>query len=373
MSDVKRILEQARESVVSATSSSDDIAFRRRRRQAPSRIAAAVVALGLTGLVATGLWVTRWDRGTAGRGESVGAASQPSTLVQTTLSGLPVDVWAGADAVWVIVADKGDSPGALLRIDPLTGEVLAEVQVGSNPTAVVGTATDIWVSSADGTVTRVDSLTNTVDATIQMPDLPSPVSEGDARFIPIDLTVSGDSIWVVTARAAIARVDSVTNDVIATINVDGLPQNVVAAGDSVWVSNVEAGTIMRIDAQRNTVASSVEVGPSPSYLDGDDQYVYVETDGARSTGTLVLVDASSERVAGTIVVGDTPGPVACLKGSCWIGDASGNLVRVDITSGNVESSTTVRGGVDGISAEGTGVWAISTEGSLVQLEASPLE
>ena len=69
----------------------------------------------------------------------------------------------GAGSVWQTDYEND----VLLRIDPVTGKVLASIPVGSAPEGVAVTAGSVWVADEhDGAVTRIDPATNTVVATI---------------------------------------------------------------------------------------------------------------------------------------------------------------------------------------------------------------
>lgn len=78
---------------------------------------------------------------------------------------------------------------------------------------------------------------------------------------------------------------------------------------TVWVVNPDAGSITRIDTQRQEKTTEIPVGREPSSmviaLDGKRVYVV-----DRAAGNLVVVDAQSYTVTTTIPVGAEPGAVA---------------------------------------------------------------
>ena len=63
----------------------------------------------------------------------------------------------GAGSVWQTDYENN----ALLRIDPVTGKVLAKIPVGLQPLGVAVTAGAVWVANEhSGSVTRIDPATN---------------------------------------------------------------------------------------------------------------------------------------------------------------------------------------------------------------------
>lgn len=106
----------------------------------------------------------------------------------------PTGIVAGPDSLWVSLhGADGDEAGAgdtqLVRVDPASGDVLAEFAIGGSPRGGV----EIWagedrvfVRSTKPWLVRVDPATNLIVETI--------TSE---RAIQGPLTVGFDSIWTV--------------------------------------------------------------------------------------------------------------------------------------------------------------------------------
>ncbi len=180
---------------------------------------------------------------------------------------------ASEDAVWLVT----DPKGKLSRIDPKSNSVVATVDIPASSAAVVYGDGGIWVTTpAKNLLTRVDAATNKVTDSI-------PVGPG-ARFE----TFGGGSIWTLNqGDGTISRIDTQSRKVTATVEV-GIPgeggeiayglgyvwatlfqipiseidpttnkvirQWVGEGGDSiraghgsVWLSNLRAHTIWRID------------------------------------------------------------------------------------------------------------------------------
>lgn len=146
----------------------------------------------------------------------------------------------GAGSVWVMT----DKAGTLTRIDPATNKAVAEIPVAPGSYAVAFGDDAVWVTSTEQSVlTRVNAHTNVVEEVIPVGPRP--------RF----LAVGEGAVWTINqGDGSISRVDVKTNKVVATIEA-GIPGNggEIAVGDgSVWVTSFEY-PLTRIDASTNKV------------------------------------------------------------------------------------------------------------------------
>lgn len=159
---------------------------------------------------------------------------------------LPSPAIAGAGSIWVV------NKTAVERIDPATGRVVASIAVGLSPTAMAIGDGSIWVAdSAQDTVTRIDTVTNTSSTT--------PVGHGASG-----IAVGAGAVWVAdSSDDAVVRVDPETNAVTDTIPVGRDPTGIAFAGDSVWVANSASGTVSRIDPTTRRVVQTKSLGNSP--------------------------------------------------------------------------------------------------------------
>jgi virginiamycin B lyase len=200
--------------------------------------------------------------------------------IEATIAAAPGEseggIAASDDAIWLVT----DAMGILSRIDPKTNSVVATVDVPAGSAAVVYGDGAIWVTTpAKNMLTRVDTKTNLVTDSI-------PVGAGP-RFE----TFGGGSIWTLNqGDGTISRIDARSRKVVATIEA-GLPGNggeiayglghvwatlfqipiteidpavnqvirqwtgeggdsIRAGHGSVWLSNLRAHTIWRIDPKQ---------------------------------------------------------------------------------------------------------------------------
>ena len=188
-------------------------------------------------------------------------------------------------------------PEKLVRVDPATNRVAAEIDVGASPTAVAVGGRSVWVyNRGDDTVSEIDAATNDVVHTTEVSTIPAtlefgtgPILAADAggawligydvmrdrhlltrvlsggrgareHRLPMDpsaVVVDGGSVWALANRGihnAALRVDPDSGRVVAQLrlpdDVGGSRVDGLAVGDGhVWVTNLYLGRLYRIDAK----------------------------------------------------------------------------------------------------------------------------
>ncbi len=154
---------------------------------------------------------------------------------------------AAFGSIWVV-----DPDGYVIRVDPDSGQRVASVDVGNDPSAIAAGAGSVWVTnSADGTVTRIDP-TTLLATTI-------PVGHG-----PSAVSVNAAGAWIATADDnKLVRVDPETNAVAGTTRVGDGPSAVLSTPTALWVANRRDGTVMRLDPHSGQVKKTIRLGGSP--------------------------------------------------------------------------------------------------------------
>jgi len=214
------------------------------------------------------------------------------------------------DAVWVTNGPKN----TVHRLDPKTNKVLAAVTVGTRPCSglAAGFGT-VWVpncgdrSGAGKSVSRIDMKTNEVVATLP---LGPAQSEGG-------VATGGGSFWMVSdLKGVLARIDPVTNKVIAEIAVPEKSAAVNFAEDAAWVTTPGANTLTRVDAKTNQVTATITVGPGPRFLAVGAGSIWTLNQG---DGTVSRVDGKTGKVIATIEAGipGSGGEIAFGEGHVW--------------------------------------------------------
>jgi virginiamycin B lyase len=142
----------------------------------------------------------------------------------------------GDDAVWVTSSEHS----SVARVDPHTNLIVETIPVGKSPRFVATGAGAVWtLNQGDGSVSRIDPKTNKVAATIEV-GVPGPGG---------DIAVGEGSVWVTAFEFPLSRIDPSTNTVVQQFHGKGGDAVRVGLG-SVWLSNLEAGTVWRIDPRR---------------------------------------------------------------------------------------------------------------------------
>lgn len=244
----------------------------------------------------------------------------------------PIHLAFDGDRYWIlttagVVAD-GDLPAetaTLVAVDAGTGEISARVDLTGRPTLVVTGAGGVWVAHhGSSEVTRIDP-NGAVKARIDLA-LPFDFGTGDdgRAFLPNDVAVGFDAVWVTTARGAVARIDPASNTVAAMIPLTpAAPERLAIGEDSVWVAEDFAG-LTRVDPASN--ATSTVPLPAPGYAAGHvaevDGFLYVSGHSRApddATAAVSVLDAVTLEVVGSTVV---DAPVAILG---WVNGFFGAL------------------------------------------------
>jgi streptogramin lyase len=156
----------------------------------------------------------------------------------TVLADIPVPgnaagVAVGGGAVWVVSTLE---PVAIFRIDPTTNRIAASIDTGHTPSgALVFQEPYLWAANQDGYLTRIDSRTNAAALfEVGSPEWPVLVAEAGAIWISAPL----DNI--------VARFDPATGTVTRTVHTGSRPQGFAFLGTDMWVANYNDGTVARI-------------------------------------------------------------------------------------------------------------------------------
>jgi streptogramin lyase len=167
-------------------------------------------------------------------------------------------IWTAAGSVWA----HDDDARRLMRYDPGSRRVVAELATGDGASALVEDAGRIWiVNHRDGTLERIDAATNVLTRLSRLP--------GDA---PERMVLASGSLWVTGRGTDLLRVDPATGAVQATIEIGAGGTDVRAAGGSIWVTaaSVDADLrgnpflerLLRVDPATNAIVETIRpTGP----------------------------------------------------------------------------------------------------------------
>jgi YVTN family beta-propeller protein len=237
------------------------------------------------------------------------------------------EIAAGEGAVWISLR----TDNAVARVDPGTNLVTATVPVGPEPEGIATSAGAIWVANADGpSVTRIDPTTNKVVATIR-------VAPAKACCDRMTVNVGEGSVWVAVPKAGtVVRIDPATNKVIATIKLSwlesGQPCGYLAIDHgTVWSAGAHCGSssgysvVTPIDVDTNTPGKPVVGFEAPIGLAVGFGSVWVVDLDAKA---IARIDPRTARIVARLPVGGLPIQIAAGFGSIWVRDDTGLVLRI---------------------------------------------
>ena len=173
----------------------------------------------------------------------------------------PTSLAFGRGSVWVASSERD----TVWRVDPSTGEVAAEIEVGlgAKDIAVDGDSGDVWVAFGGGSeykgLSRVDPETGRVVAEV-------PIAAHKRYGGAWTVAVGEGAVWAQSADGGeLFKVDPETNEVVAERDLGDYSDGLTVYGGAVWsVNQVTVGTrLYRMDPRTARVVAS-EHGPDPS-------------------------------------------------------------------------------------------------------------
>ena len=179
--------------------------------------------------------------------------------------GSPTGLAFGHGSVWV----TSSGSGTLSRVDPRTGEVAEEIEVGRGAldVAVDDGSETVWVASGSffsmenpehHKLSRVDAATDRVVA--QIP-IAARRPEGGAQSV----TVGEGAVWAQSVRGKLFVIDPATNELVAAVPLGDYSSDLAVYGGAVWATaQIYVGTrLFRVDPRTARVIAS-EHGPDPA-------------------------------------------------------------------------------------------------------------
>jgi YVTN family beta-propeller protein len=245
--------------------------------------------------------------------------------------------------------------------------VIASTGVGSQPTAVTVTGTDVWVTnSGEATVSRINTAANAVVQTVRVGNVPVAIASGPS------------GVWVANqGDNTVDRIDATSGIVtLRSIEVGGLPDGIAVGQHAVWVANSQDGTVSRVDPASGDVSGPVSVGAGPAGIAVTPAAVWV----ANSLDlTVSRLDPATGRVTATIGVGDGPSAITTGRDGVWVGDQfDATLHRINPRTNRVDRKVSMGSSPQGIVVAPPGIWVAARPfaaaghrgGTLIQVASS---
>ncbi|WP_041312848.1 Ig-like domain-containing protein [Mycobacterium sp. JS623] len=243
--------------------------------------------------------------GTPARGTvTVNAATGTYTYVPTSAARLAAGQTPGADSdTFTVTVGDGSTTVAVpvtVPVRPAALSVTTPVTVDGTPAfgAVSPDGSRAYITNFNGTVSVINTVTNTVIATVPAGTTPFGVAVNPA----------GTRAYVTNLNSAnITVINTANNSVLATIPVGNGPAGVAVSPDGTraYVTNSSSGTVSVINATNNMVLGTIPVGTTPAN-------VSFNTDGTRAyvtnlnSNTVSVINTATNAVVATVPVGSQP-------------------------------------------------------------------
>lgn len=185
-----------------------------------------------------------------------------------------------------------------------------------------------YITNDDGTVSVIDTTSDTVAATIKVGNDPYGVA----------VTKDGKKVYVTDYKAyKVSAIDTTTNKVTSTVPVGKTPVGVAVTpdGKKTYVANEADNTVSVIDTATNKAKTTVKVGSNPYGISvaPDGKKVYVTNSGG---STVSIVDTTTNKVTSTISGLSYPGGITInpTGTAVYVSSGNANVVYVIDTATN---------------------------------------
>lgn len=302
----------------------------------------------------------------------------PTVTADVAVGDFPSAITTGDGSVWVAVQSRADGENVVARIDPATNEVTESIPVDGLPEWVAIGDGSLWIG-LPGAVQRVDPETGQVIAEIR--------GAGGV------LTFTADAVWAVASATSIARIDSSTNELVATVSL-GLPDGgyiiggPVGTANAVWViaalesdaAGVASGELLRIDPNTNSVVARIDLEVASSALAVGDGAAWVARWDADRT-YLTRIDTGTNQADLPMVVEGQWTPFTVGAGRLWLMGGTEPEIRLawlNLSALQLEGSIVV-GRMPAFEGSGVfdpqtdAVWVAQYEDSVTRVDVRPTQ
>ena len=283
-----------------------------------------------------------------------------------------VEVTAGESAALATPA-----PNSVIEVDAGRSKAVAQVAVGSNPTALAVGEGAVWALNADDqTISRIDRKAKTQKA-FSVGTTPTDLAVGEGSVWVGNGTESATNVFVGPVLSSVSRVDPATFAVLGTSRLptkgEGGVQgdSLVVGKGAIWAINPD-GTISKLDPQSGKVVARVrtavvEIAASPNGV------LWGLTPSPRPG--LVRVDPRTNAVSATIrIASDGLSDIAVGAGAIWVSDEGGVVWRIDPGRRTTQRTIALAKGVDSLAVAAGSVWAVNAfAGTLSRIDPSTNE
>ena len=235
------------------------------------------------------------------------------------------------------------------QLDGSTGEVRRTLSL-SGPTCLAMDAGygAVWVGVC-GTpmLVRVDARTGRITEKVRL--------EVGNLLEESSVAAGAGRVWALSADGELVTLHPRTNKV----SVHRAPAGATAlrAGfGALWVTNYDAGSLMRVDPASHKVVARIAVGSGPRFLAVGEGGVWVLN---QFDGTVSRVDPTTNEVTATVAVSDVAvegGDIAAGGGSVWARVSDSLVARIDPGTNKIVARYGPSAGSGSVAADNQAVW-----------------
>ena len=296
-------------------------------------------------------------------------ANATGNLVVTTAGGsvTSAGTFSNTSVVTANAYVANSANGTVSVINTATNTVTKTLTVGANPYAVTLTPNGAFAyitNGNSGSVSIINTSSNTVTGTIGVGTNPYGIATSP----------DGTKVYVTNNGSnTVSVINTATNTVTATVAVGANPYGVVVSPDAsrAYVVNGTSNTVSVINTATNTVIATVAVGTHPRRINitPDGTRLYVSNN---VSNTVSVINTADNTVVATVAVGISPLSIAVsLDGSkVYVASSSTASVGVINTATNTVVSTIGVGNTPfgvSLSPDGTKLFVVNSGSNTVSI------
>ena len=255
---------------------------------------------------------------------------------------------------------------SVVGIDAETGEVVAVVEVGSDPLLLTVAGGQVWtLDLGDGALTRIDPVTYE-PSTVRL--------AGDV----VGMGSDGEDLWVAFDGRFLVRLDGATGTKEASITLSEAPifrlrdaGFLAVANGAAWMTVPVVGqasepqTLWKIDVESGAVAERYPIGRDPVTPLVTEEAVWVPVLGGNE---IVRLDRTGDQ--STIEFVTFPVWVTSGDGSIWVAlERSEAIARLSPADGRLIATIDVGSRTRGVAVGGGSAWA-ATEAGVTEIRTA---
>ncbi len=234
---------------------------------------------------------------------------------------MTVEPQSSSGAVWVALANEG----RVVKLDPITGQVVARLEVGAGPADLAAAPEGIFVAcQRDGTIWRLDRDGERAEQMTQ-------VESGGYLRVDVDQRY----LYAAACGEGLVRVYDRQSGMspVTDLELEGC-WNAEAAEGALWVP-VGEDQVQRFALDSWQRRAMLRIGSGPGLIEGYRGFIWV---GAVNRKGVWRIDPAGNSIAGVTPI-ETHGNLTAMaagEGALWVAVPEG-VVKVDAETGEVEA------------------------------------